>query len=135
VARGVDLPSWFWIQEVARITKVPDLARMRDEWYARSRRRLEATGISPLAVELRLLVAETASSVREFSHRLPFNYSVLVRDLGRIDGGRTIGWFHVERLLTAAGLATHHDRWQEIRVLWCTVENQLKRPMNGRAAG
>lgn len=135
VARSVDLPSWFWIQEVARITKVTDLAQMRDDWHARSRRRLEATGISPLAVELRLLVAETASSVREFSHRLPFNYSVLVRDLGRMDGGRSIGWFHVERLLAAAGLATHHDRWQEIRVLWCTVENRLKRPMNGRAAG
>jgi transcriptional regulator with XRE-family HTH domain len=135
VARGADLPPWFWIKEVARVAKVPDLSRMRDAWQAVWRQRLQQSGLAPLAVELRLLIAESASSVREFSHRLPFNYSVLVRDLGRIDRGRSIGWFHIERLLTAAGMATHHDRWQEIRVLWCTVENQLKHPIGTRAAG
>ncbi|HWB08016.1 MAG TPA: helix-turn-helix transcriptional regulator [Pirellulales bacterium] len=133
VTRDTDLPAWFWVQEVARATKVSDLARVRDDWQARWRQRLKRDDISPLAIELRILIAETANSVREFSRRLPFNYSVLVRDLGRIDRGASIGWFHVERILAAAGLATHHDRWQEVRVLWCTLENRLKRPPNGAA--
>lgn len=131
VARGADLPAWHWLEQVAKLTKVTDLARVRDDWQTRCRARLQQTGISPLAVELRLLIVESANSVREFSRRLTFNYSVLVRDLARIDRGQSIGWFHVERLLNAAGLGTHHDRWQEIRILYCTVENKLKRrPMS-----
>jgi transcriptional regulator with XRE-family HTH domain len=134
VARGVDLPAWCWLQQVARLMKVGDVSRMREDWEARYRQRLQASNISALAIELRILLADVANSVREFSHRLPFNYSVLVRDLGRIDRGAPIAWFHVERLLSAAGLGTHHERWQEIRILWCTAENQIRRPAN-RAAG
>jgi transcriptional regulator with XRE-family HTH domain len=135
VARGVDLPAWCWLQEVARLMKVGNVSQMREDWQARYRQRLQALKLSPLAIELRMLLAEAANSVREFSRRLPFNYSVLVRDLGRIDQGRTIAWFHIERLLAAAGMATHHDRWQEIRILWCTSENQLQRRPIDRAAG
>lgn len=135
VARGSDLPAWSWLREVAKAAKVSDLEKLREDWQARERQRLERTGLAPLAVELRMIIAETANSVREFSRRLPFNYSVLVRDLARIDRGRSIGWFHVERLLDAAGLGTQHDRWQEVRILWCTAENQLKRPPRAAAAG
>ncbi|HQU42106.1 MAG: hypothetical protein B7Z73_00375 [Planctomycetia bacterium 21-64-5] len=135
IARGTDLPAWFWLREVARTMKVTDLDRLREDWQLRQRELLQRGGLPPLAVELRMIIAETANSVREFSHRLPFNYSVLVRDLGRIDRGRPIGWFHVERLLDAAGLGTQHDRWQELRILWCTAENQLRRSTNGRVAG
>ncbi|HET6880965.1 MAG TPA: helix-turn-helix transcriptional regulator, partial [Pirellulales bacterium] len=135
VARGVDLPAWCWLQQVARLAKVSDVSLMREDWEARYRQRLQSSNLSALAVELRMLLADVANSVREFSQRLPFNYSVLVRDLGRIDRGQPIAWFHVERLLSAAGLATHHDRWQEIRMLWCTVENELRRPPVNRAAG
>ena len=135
VARGSDLPAWSWLREVAKAAKVSDLEKLREDWQARERQRLGRTGLAPLAVELRMIIAETANSVREFSRRLPFNYSVLVRDLARIDRGRSIGWFHVERLLDAAGLGTQHDRWQEVRILWCTAENQLKRPPCAAAAG
>jgi len=135
IARGTDLPAWFWLREVARTMKVTDLDRLREDWQQRQRELLQRGGLPPLAVELRMIIAETANSVREFSRRLPFNYSVLVRDLGRIDRGRPIGWFHVERLLDAAGLGTQHDRWQELRILWCTAENQLRRSTNGRVAG
>jgi transcriptional regulator with XRE-family HTH domain len=120
VARGVDLPAWCWLREVARLMKITEIAAMQEDWQMRHRQRLEASKICPLAVEVRTLLAEAANSVREFSRRLPFNYSVLVRDLARIDRGLPIAWFHVERLLDAAGLSTHHDRWQEIRILWCT---------------
>ncbi|HVA46436.1 MAG TPA: helix-turn-helix transcriptional regulator [Pirellulales bacterium] len=135
IARGTDLPAWFWLREVARTMKVTDLDRLREDWQLRQRERLQRGGLPPLAVELRMIIAETANSVREFSRRLPFNYSVLVRDLGRIDQGRPIGWFHIERLLDAAGLGTQHDRWQELRILWCTADNQLRRATNGRVAG
>lgn len=120
VARGIDLPAWCWLREVARLMKVTEVAAMRDDWQTRYRQRLEASKICAVGVELRLVLAEVANSVREFSRRLPFNYSVLVRDLARIDRGLPIAWFHVERVLDAAGLGTHHDRWQEIRLLWCT---------------
>ncbi|HEX7376688.1 MAG TPA: helix-turn-helix transcriptional regulator [Pirellulales bacterium] len=120
IARGGDLPAWCWLREVARSLKVSDLAIMQEDWQARYRTRLAAFKLSPLGVEVRMLVAESANSVREFSRRLPFNYSVLVRDLARIDRGLPIAWFHVERLLSAAGLGTNHDRWQEVRMIWCT---------------
>jgi transcriptional regulator with XRE-family HTH domain len=125
VARGTDLPAWCWLREVARSMKINNFATMREDWQARYRERLGRGKISPLGVEVRMLLAESANSVREFSQRLPFNYSVLVRDLARIDRGQPIAWFHVERLLSAAGLGTHHDRWQEVRILWCTQHELL----------
>lgn len=125
VARGADLPAWCWLREVARSMKVHNLVTMREDWQARFRQRLQAIKLSPLAVEVRLLIAESANSVREFSQKLPFNYSVLVRDLARIDRGQPIAWFHVDRLLSAAGLGTNHDRWQEVRILWCTQHELL----------
>ncbi|MGH7134239.1 MAG: hypothetical protein ACREHD_00780, partial [Pirellulales bacterium] len=120
VARGVDLPAWCWLRDVARLMKITEVAPMREDWKMRYRERLVASKICPLGIEIRMLLVESANSVREFSRRLPFNYSVLVRDLARLDRGLPIAWFHIERLLDAAGLATHHDRWQEIRLLWCT---------------
>jgi transcriptional regulator with XRE-family HTH domain len=136
IARGVDLPAWCWLKEIAKAAKVGELSDLYEAWQEAYRRRLQCNTITPLAVELRMLLAEAANSVREFSQRLPFNYSVLVRDLGRIDRGQPIAWYHIERLLDAAGMGTHHDRWQEIRILWCMADNQLKRRgLDRRAAG
>ena len=94
-----------------------------------------------MGVELRLLIAELAPTLRAFSPRLGFNYSVLVRDLHRIDRDEPLRWFHVERILVAAGLPVDCDRWKEIRGLWYTVgarkkiamPSPLRRFSNGQA--
>jgi hypothetical protein len=65
-----------------------------------------------------LLIAEVAPTVREFSGRLGFSPSVLVRDLQRLDAGRPGKWFRVERILRAAGLAPEDRRWEQIHAWW-----------------
>ncbi|HVC95143.1 MAG TPA: helix-turn-helix transcriptional regulator [Pirellulales bacterium] len=122
VVRGDDVPAWRLLEEIGAACEVDDLVDVRRDWAARYRTRLQKRAISPLGTEIRTLIAEVAMTSRAFSHKLPFNYSVLVRDLGRIDRDVPLAWFHVERIMNAAGLRPHHERWQEIRVLWCTVE-------------
>lgn len=126
IAAGRDVPPWKLLDQIGEICGVADLVSVRGDWKRRYRAKLERQGISPLAVELRLLIAETAPTMRVFSKHLPFNYSVLVRDLQRIDRNRPLKWFHVERILDAAGLRTNSERWQEIRILWYT--NHERRP-------
>ncbi len=58
---------------------------------------------------MRLLIGEVAESLRDFSPRLGFNYSVLVRDLQKIDRDDFVKWFHVERIARAAGLPPDDD--------------------------
>jgi hypothetical protein len=67
-----------------------------------------------------------AASLRAFSSRLRFNYSVLVRDLQRLDRDAPIRWGHVERVLRAADLPEHDDRWREIHALWYTAGERRK---------
>ena len=84
---------------------MPDLSTVLDDWREQYRMRLQVAGCSPLGAEVRLLIAEVATTVRAFSRRLGLNPSVLVRDLQRLDKGKGVKWFHVERILTAAGVA------------------------------
>ena len=53
-----------------------------------------------------------------FSDRLGFSPSILVRDLQRMDAGRPGKWFHVERILRAAGVAANDRRWEQIHAWW-----------------
>ena len=73
-----------------------------------------------------MLIAEVAESLRDISPRLGFNYSVLVRDLERIDRDEFIKWYHVERIARAAGVASNDDRWRELHALWSTASDRKK---------
>jgi hypothetical protein len=85
-----------------------------------------------LGVELRLLIGEVAESLRDFSPRLGFNYSVLVRDLQKIDRDDFVKWFHVERIVRAAGLPTGDERWREIQGLWRTASDRKQMTATSR---
>jgi hypothetical protein len=90
-------------------------------------------------VELRLLIAQVATTLRDFSPRLGFNYSVLVREFQRIDRDEPLRWPHLERILRALGVATDGPEWRLIRSLWSTAGARNKRPAsfggNGGRAG
>jgi transcriptional regulator with XRE-family HTH domain len=128
IARGAETPAWCVLAQVGRAGGVEDLSIAHHDWAERFRARLEGGGRSPLGVELRLLVAEVAPSLRAFSPRLGFNYSVLTREFQRIDRDDPIQWFHVERVLRAAGLPPDGERWREVRALWATASARRKRP-------
>jgi transcriptional regulator with XRE-family HTH domain len=127
MARGEEVPPWALVERIGGACGVPDLSAVRCDWQERYRRRLQASGRSPLGVEVRLLIAEVAPTVREFSGRLGFNPSVLVRDLQRMDGSRPGEWFHVERILRAAGLPPHDRRWKQIHAWWYTAADAIIR--------
>ena len=76
---------------------------------------------------MRLLIAEVAPTLRAFSPRLGFNYSVLVRDLQRIDRDEPVRWFHVERILRALPVPPDDDRWREVHALWYTAAERSKK--------
>jgi transcriptional regulator with XRE-family HTH domain len=126
IARGLETPPWLVLERIGKACGVVEMAEVYHDWTARYRARLHAECASPLGVELRLLVAEVAPTLRAFSSRLGFNYSVLVRDLQRIDHDYPIKWFHVERLLRAAGLPPDDMRWLEVRALWSTASDRRK---------
>ncbi len=79
-----------------------------------------------MGVELRLLIGTVAESLRDFSPRLGFNYSVLVRDLQRIDRDDFVKWYHVERIALAAGVATEDEDWRALHALWRTASDRKK---------
>jgi hypothetical protein len=126
MVRGAETPSWLVLEHIGRACGVTEMAEVYHDWTARYRARLHAVCSSPLGVELRLLIAEVAPTLRAFSSRLGFNYSVLVRDLQRIDRDEPIKWYHVERLLRAAGLPPEDMRWLEVRALWSTASDRRK---------
>jgi hypothetical protein len=99
---------------------------VRHDWEARYRAVLRGQCSSPLGAELRMLIAEMAATLRAFSPRLGFNYSVLIRDLQRLDRDEPIKWFHVERILQAAHLPREGVRWREIHMLWYTASARRK---------
>ncbi len=127
ISQGKETPPWHTVEMIAKACRVTDLSEVRGDWEQRYRLQLQRECRSPLGVELQLLIAEVASTLRAFSPRLGFNYSVLVRDLQRINRDRPVKWFHVERILRAAGLPPGHERWQEIHALWYTAEERCKR--------
>jgi transcriptional regulator with XRE-family HTH domain len=126
MARDQETPPWLVLERIGEACGVIEMAEVYHDWTARYRRHLHAACASPLGVEVRLLIAEVAPTLRAFSTRLGFNYSVLVRDLQRMDRDERIGWFHVERLLRAAGLPPDDMRWLEVRALWSTASDRRK---------
>ena len=119
---GEETPTWHLLQQIADVCKVLKLQVVHIDWIHRYRRQLQGKNESLLAVELRLLMAEVAPTIREFSKRLPFNYSVLLRDLYKVEQKEKFKWFHVERILKAAGLPENSERWRVIHRLWLTHE-------------
>jgi hypothetical protein len=124
IARGQEVPAWKLLEQIGRTCEVKDMTEAARDWSKRYRTQLQAQLRSPLAVELRLLIAEVAANLRTFSSKLEFNYSVLIRDLQRIDIDGPVKWFHIERILRAAGLAAADERWREIHALWYTAEER-----------
>jgi transcriptional regulator with XRE-family HTH domain len=132
IARGEELPAWKVLEEIGWICGVTDLSEAWQDWTKRYRAQLQVQLRSPLAVELRLLIAEVAGTLRAFGSRLGFNYSVLVRDIQRIDIDVPVKWFHIERILRAAGLPAEEERWKQIHALWYTTgerNGRIHRPM------
>jgi transcriptional regulator with XRE-family HTH domain len=128
MAQGNELPPWPVVEQLGQTCGVPDLEEVRRDWTDRYRARLDAERLSPLGVELRLLIAEVAATLREFSLHLGLSYSILIRDLQRIDRDEPGRWFHTERILRAAGLPVDNARWREIHALWYTAEARKKKP-------
>ena len=79
------MPPWPLLERIGTACGVPDLGARTATGQDQSRARLQAAGGSPLGVEVRLLIAEMATTVRAFSRRLAVNPSVLTRDLQRMD--------------------------------------------------
>lgn len=113
-----ETPSWSLLHGIAESCGVKNLGEVHINWIHRYREQLNQKSDSLLAVELRLLIAEVAPTLRAFAKRLPFNYSVLLRDLYRVEGHEPIKWPHIERLLRAAGLPSSSERWRVIVRLW-----------------
>ena len=128
ITHGVEVPPWRVLEQIGAACEVPDLSQAHLDWAERYRTALQKECNSPLGVELRLLIAEVASTLRAFSPRLGFNYSVLVRDLQRIDRDQPVKWFHVERILRAVGLPEDDDRWREVHSLWYTAADRNRKP-------
>ena len=126
VSRGEEVPPWRLLERIARACEVVDWVDVYEDWQERYREQLRKHYPSPLGVELRLLIGEVADSLREFSPRLGFNYSVLVRDMQKIDRDEAVKWFHVERIVRAAGLPADDARWREIHALWYTASDRRK---------
>jgi transcriptional regulator with XRE-family HTH domain len=128
IRAGKEIPAWPVVRQMAEACGVVEMVELRHDWAYRYRVQLEAECPSPLGVELRLLVGEVATTLRDLSPRLGFNYSVLIREFQRIDRDEPLRWFHVERLLGVIGLAPTSDRWREIRALWSTAGQRRKPP-------
>jgi transcriptional regulator with XRE-family HTH domain len=126
MASGRDLPPWCILEKIGRVAGVRDLTQVYLDWGDRYRKQLRSAGRSPLGVEIRLLIGELSPTLREFSPRLGFNDSVLVRDLQRLDRDETVRWYHVERILDGVGLAPDDSRRLEIRGLWATTAERRK---------
>ena len=122
IASGREVPTWPELKQIARVGEVSDLTQTKRDWSNRYRALLVSQGHPPLATELRLLIAEVTSTLREFCSRMPFGYAVLIRDLNRIEQQQPLRWFHVERILKAAGLPPECDRWQKIETLWVPLD-------------
>jgi transcriptional regulator with XRE-family HTH domain len=131
IGRGKEIPAWPVLEQIGRACGVADLGEVRQDWRERYRAQLQGGGRSPLGVEVRLLIGEVSGTVRGFSPRLGFNYSVLIRDLQRLDRDEPVRWFHVERILRAAGLPADGASWREIHALWYTAAERRKKTSNG----
>jgi transcriptional regulator with XRE-family HTH domain len=127
ILRGHETPPWCLLHRIGTACGVEDLSIAHHDWADRYRTELAEWVSSPLGVELRILIAEVAPSLRAFSPRLGFNYSVLTREFQRIDRDELLKWFHVERILKAVGVPADSERWREVRSLWSTAEIRRKK--------
>jgi transcriptional regulator with XRE-family HTH domain len=130
IGRGEEVPPWCVLERIARACEIADWQEVYEDWRQRYREQLQRTCPSPLGVELRLLIGEVAESLRHFSPRLGFNYSVLIRDMQKIDHDEAVRWFHVERILRAIGLPPEDPRWREIHALWYTASDRRRTAAN-----
>jgi transcriptional regulator with XRE-family HTH domain len=135
ISRGEEVPPWCVLERIAKVCQVADWDEVHEDWQERYREQLQQTCPSPLGIELRSLIGEVAESLRDFSPRLGFNYSVLVRDMQKIDRDEPVRWFHIERIVRAAGLPAEDARWREIHALWSTASDRRKRTSLRRWAG
>jgi transcriptional regulator with XRE-family HTH domain len=127
IARGQEVPPWPVLADISATCGVTDLADVQRDWTERFRARLKTWCPSPLGIEVRLVIGSMAATLRMFSQRLGFNYSVLIRDLQRIDRDAPIKWYHVERILQAAELPSEDERWREFHALWYTAGDRRPR--------
>jgi len=127
MARGKEVPAWPVLEQIGQACNVPEMGDVRRDWAERYRAKLKTSCESPLGVEVRLLIGSVAGTLRTFSRRLQFNYSVLIRDLHRLDRDEPIKWFHVERILLAAELPGDDQRWREFHALWYTAGDRRKK--------
>jgi transcriptional regulator with XRE-family HTH domain len=121
LARGRELPPWPLVEKVGLACGVQDLSAVLGNWRSRYRARLQQGGDCPLAVEVRLLLAEVAMTAREFSRRLGVDPSALARTLQRMQRGRPVKWAVLERILRTAGVRSGDPRWQQIHAWWYTT--------------
>jgi transcriptional regulator with XRE-family HTH domain len=121
VVQGEDVPPWPVLEEVGVTCGVDDLEEVQRDWTDRYRAQLQKKCSSPLGVEVRLLIGEAALTLRDLSPKLGFNYSVLIRNMQRIDRDQPVKWAHVERILRVVGLPVDCPRWREIHALWYTA--------------
>ena len=84
IRAGKDIPAWPVVRRLAEVCGVVDCLELQRDWQERYRAQLEEDYASPLGVELRLLVGEVATTLRDLSPRLGFNYSVLIREFQRM---------------------------------------------------
>jgi len=113
-----ETPTWHLLHKIAETCEVKKLQAVHINWIHRFRAQLQTKSDSLLSVEIRLLIAEVEPTLRAFSQRLPFNYSVLLRDLYRIESKFKVKWEHIERILRAAELPSSSERWRVIHRLW-----------------
>jgi hypothetical protein len=121
IAQGLEVPPWPLVRRIGATAGLADLSTVLADWRNQCRARLQLDGCAPLGTEVRLLIAEVATTARQFSERLGLNPSVLVRDLQRLDSGKPVKWFHVQRILGAAELPPNDRRWQQIHAWWYTT--------------
>jgi hypothetical protein len=112
------VPAWPLVERVASACGVADLSAARRDWEAKYRERLEAAGLPALAVEVRVLIAESAGSARAVSLRAGVCYCALTRDLRRIGRGQPVAWPRLERVLRGAGLGPGCPRWERVHAWW-----------------
>ena len=132
LAQGANLPAWPILERIGLACGVSDVTAARSDWEERYRVQLTTRCQSPLAVELRLLIAGVATNLRDFSPRLGVNYSVLIREFQRIDRDELLRWFHIERILRALDLPPECERWREIRALWATTTSRRRAARSSR---
>jgi transcriptional regulator with XRE-family HTH domain len=121
IARGGEVPAWPVLEEIARVGAVRDVRAVHADWRTRYRQQLEQGHHSILGVELRLLIAEQTTSLREFSDRLAFHASLLTRLLQRVDANQPVRWPAIEAILQGAGVTQEDQPWQTIHAWWFSL--------------